>query len=191
MRKIAVIVAMLAVLVISAGCGGADIEIEGEKEARKVYTYPSDNMFGLEKIVLFEDYAVAVFDAQKCDDGFVPLKDIYREKNYRFSVDLDNLSQYKIAEGDLVERKGKYVLTARATYDEANKRDSTLPVYASGLSFGYGTICCYEDRTYLQYMNTENSEYTECAYQEYYWDKGEWEEVSYDCYSEQPSLEEP
>jgi len=190
MKKIVLFFILITVLVLSTGCGGEDIEIKGEDEAWKVYTYPADNMFGLEKIVLFEDYAVAVFDVKKCDNGYVPLGSFDVEKKYSVSVNLDNLSQYKIEDATLEERNGKYVLTARAFYDEANKRDSSLPVRSMGLDFGYGRIWCYEDRTYLQYMNTDNSEVTETSYQNYYYDSGKWEEIVDQRFVEQPIMME-
>lgn len=110
-----------------------------------------------------------------------------REQNSIASVHLDNLSQYKRGESTLEKRNGKYVITARASYDEANKRDNSLPVHAVGLTFEYGNIWCYEDRTYLQYTNTDNSEITEISYQNYYWDSGQWEKIVDESFVEQPA----
>lgn len=190
MKRVAIFFVLLAVLVLATGCGGESIKIKGENEAWKVYTYPSDNMFGLEKIVLFENYAVAVFDVKKCDKGYVPLESFDVNEKYRVFVHMENLKQSKIEDVSLKKRNGKYLLTAASSYDEANKVDSSLPVHTSGLSFGYGSIWCYEDRTYLQYMNTDNSEITEFSYQEYYWDSGRWEEIVDRRYSEQPTMSE-
>ena len=82
------------------------------------------------------------------------------------------------------------MITARASYDEANKRDNSLPVQAVGLTFEYGNIWCYEDRTYLQYTNTDNSEITEISYQNYYWDSGQWEKIVDESFVEQPAMME-
>ena len=188
MKKNVIFLALLVVLVFATGCGGDGIKIEGEDEAWKVYTYPSDNMFGLEKIVLFEDYAVAVFDVKKCDAGYVPLESLDMDKKYSVTVHMDNLYSYRNGETSLKKRNGKYVLSAGSTYDEAKKIDSSLPEHASGMGFGYGSIWCYEDRTYLQYMNTDNSEITETSYQEYYWDSGRWEEIVDNSFVEQPTI---
>lgn len=190
MKKAMIFIALLTVLVLSFGCSKESVKIDGEDEAWEVYTYPSDNMFGLEKIVLFEDYAVAVFDIKKCDAGYVPLGTLDMDEKYSVSVGLDNLSQYKNGDTTLEKRKGKYVITARASYDEAYKVDSSLPVHASRLYFGYGSIYCYEDRTYLQYMNTDNSEITLISYQEYYWDSGQWNDIVDNTLIEQPTMAE-
>lgn len=190
MKKVVLFFPLLAVLVFLMGCGSENIKIAGEDEAWKVYTYPSNNMFGVEKIVLFEDCAVAVFDVKKCDAGYVPLESVDTDKNSIASVHLDNLSQYKRGESTLEKRNGKYVITARASYDEANKRDNSLPVHAVGLTFEYGNIWCYEDRTYLQYTNTDNSEITEISYQNYYLDSGKWEKIVDESFVEQPAMME-
>ena len=110
------------------------------------------------------------------------------DKKYSVTVHMDNLNSYRNGETSLKKRNGKYVLSAGSTYDEAKKTDSSLPVHASGINFGYGSIWCYEDRTYLQYMNTDNSEITETSYQEYYWDSGRWEEIVDNSFVEQPTI---
>lgn len=186
MKKLIAMITMLMLLSLMAGCKSTDIKVEGEDGPCDIYTYPKDNMFGLEKIVLFEDHAVAVFDAKTCDEGYVPLKELYEKKETRFVLLLDNVSKSKIEDGSLIKLNDKYVLTAAESYDEADIVDKSISVKAKGLNFGNGKIVCDDDKTHLEYMLVD-SEYTDIATQDYSVDTGKWGEIVSNGYAEQPA----
>ena len=189
MKRFFLTVAIIAMLVSLAGCDNSNIKIEGEEGPCDIYTYPSNNIFGLEKIVLFDGYAVGVFDVKKSDAGYVPIKELYKAGERRFIVSLENLKKSKIADGSIEKVKGKYIITARGTYDEADKLDSSLPVRATGMHFGNGTIICDENQTKLQYTLVD-SEYTEIVTQEYSVDTGKWGKVINQSYDEPAMADE-
>ncbi|MBQ1738702.1 MAG: hypothetical protein II108_00515, partial [Clostridiales bacterium] len=56
---IALIMALIASL---SGCAAPPIVIDGEEKAKAVYTCSPDNMYGLERIVIFKYEVVIVFD---------------------------------------------------------------------------------------------------------------------------------
>lgn len=60
-------VLVMTLILFLAGCSAPPITIEGEENAKAVYTCSPDNMFGLERIVIFQTETVVVFDMQKCD----------------------------------------------------------------------------------------------------------------------------
>lgn len=78
-RFILCLAALLALAVLPTGCdrtavgaGGEEnaARVEDEENAVKVYTYPADNILGLEKIAVFEDHVIAVFAADgSASDG--------------------------------------------------------------------------------------------------------------------------
>ena len=65
-RLLAVILVIVSVFAL-ASCS-RHYQVEGEKDALKVYTCSKRNMAGLEKIVMFEGRIVVVFD-KKASDG--------------------------------------------------------------------------------------------------------------------------
>ncbi|MCR4775586.1 MAG: YgdI/YgdR family lipoprotein [Saccharofermentans sp.] len=71
MKKIISVVLLLVMALSFAACGSSYL-IEGEKDAIKSYKCTNKNMLGLNKIVIFEDRVVAVFDkaAPKSDHAF-------------------------------------------------------------------------------------------------------------------------
>ena len=64
MRRITALLMAVVTLFAFTSC---ECKVENEDKALKVYTCPSDNMYGLEKIVVFEDGITMVFDKRMCD----------------------------------------------------------------------------------------------------------------------------
>lgn len=188
MKRIVVLLAIVMLTALMTGCGKSEIRVEGEEGSCDIYTYPADNMLGLEKMVLFDDHAVAVFDARKSDEGYAPIEDLYKQNINRFVVSLDNICKSKIVDGSIEKVEGRYVITARCTYDEADKIDPDLPVKATGLIFANVMITCSENHTKLQYSRVD-SEYTEIACQEYSMETGKWSEIDEESYDE-PAMTE-
>lgn len=179
MKRIIALITMIMMLALMTGCSAAEFKVEGEETAQKVYTYPNDNMFGLEKMVLFDDHAVAVFDIDKCDAGYVPIENLYKNNECRFTLFTENLKKGKIMDGSLEKTQGRYILTARESFDEADRINTGLPVKVTGLSFGNGMITCKEEKTSLQYTLVD-TEYTEIACQEFNNKTGTWSEIKSD-----------
>ena len=64
MRKVTALLMAVITLFAFTSC---EYKVKNEGKAEKVYTCPSDNMYGLEKIVVFEDGITMVFDKRICD----------------------------------------------------------------------------------------------------------------------------
>ena len=69
MKRVFVFLLVAVTLITIVGCKKTKKLIENEADAKEVIECPKENMFGLEKIALFEDRAVAVFDEKLCE-GF-------------------------------------------------------------------------------------------------------------------------
>ena len=54
-KRVMAFLLAVASLVTLAGCKKKKSLVENEKNAKEVIECPSDNMFGLEKVVVFED----------------------------------------------------------------------------------------------------------------------------------------
>ncbi len=131
-RGIVVILSGICVLILSS-CG--TYHVDNEKQSIKTYTCPNDNMFGLEKIVVFEKGVVAVFDKEISDGseygGMSYDKD--REK-YPAWANYKNVSTSRITESRIDVKKNKYVVTMMFDYDETDKFDPDESVTITGFT---------------------------------------------------------
>ena len=104
--------------------------IGNEDKAQKVITCSHRNLFGIEKIVLFEDRAVAVFDKNTCDKcGCFIGQGNDAIQNIWFSF--NNLSGIE-AQFNISEDQGKYILDAACQYEESDLIDPNREVKITG-----------------------------------------------------------
>lgn len=124
MKKNISLIIMTVLILAMMACGkGGEYTVGNEKNAIAVYKCPSDNMFGLEKVVVFKDRIVTVFDKatnDKSQNGFCK-SGLMTKDTHGTSAGLSNLSTYKTTESDLKVKDGKYISTVKFEYDTANK----------------------------------------------------------------------
>ena len=123
-----------------AGCKNSvqsgEVEINNEDEANEVIKCPNDNMFGLEKIAVFDDHVVVVFDKEICDDfeydendvseyGDFTLERYLDEEEPGFRARVKNLSYSgeKTYSSSIELKKGKYIVTVSFDIEGAYKED--------------------------------------------------------------------
>ena len=90
MKKIFALILILVTTFSFSACGS--YRVEGEKDAINVYTCSDKNMLGLEKIVVFEDHIVAVFDrkAPKTAGYEIDFDKVMRSNSINASVSVTN-----------------------------------------------------------------------------------------------------
>ena len=92
-----------------------EYKVENEDKAVKVYTCPADNMYGLEKIVVFEDGITMVFDKSICDKSKYAEFDEFETGDELFGKYFQMYGNHyydiHISNSFLVKR-GKYVASA-------------------------------------------------------------------------------
>ena len=147
-----------------AGCKNSvqsgEVKIKNEDEANEVIKCPNDNMFGLEKIAVFDDHVVVVFDKELCDNFEYDENDVSEHGNFTLERYLDeeepgfrpwvrnlNYSGEKTFSSSIELKKGKYIVTASFDIEGAYKEDQNegfeiYSVYIAGLDikFREGTI---------------------------------------------------
>lgn len=156
-----------------AGCKNSaqsgEVKIENEDGANEVITCPNDNMFGLEKIAVFDDHVVVVFDKEICDDfeydendvseyGDFTLERYLDEEEPGFRPWVKNLSYSgeKTYSSSIELKKGKYIVTASFDIEGAYKEDpdedfEIYSVYIAGLDIEFR-----EDTIELEYVARGN-----------------------------------
>ena len=104
--------------------------IGNEDKAQKVITCSHRNLFGIEKIVLFEDRVVAVFDKNTCDKCGCFIGQGNDAIQYIW-VSFNNLSGIE-AQFNITEDQGKYILDAACQYEESDLIDPNREVKITG-----------------------------------------------------------
>lgn len=105
-------VLILALIVSLAGCSAPPITIEGEENAKAVYACSPNNMFGLERIVIFQTEVVVVFDMVKCDmNGYGGSLSKATNENIDVYVSMDNADGIWNISNKIETRDGKYIVT--------------------------------------------------------------------------------
>ena len=153
MRKITALLMAVVTLFAFASCA---YRVKNEDKAEKVYTCPSDNMYGLEKIVVFEDGITMVFNKRICDkskhnefDKMEPGDELYgkymelRGKPY----------YYPHISNSLLVKSGKYVASAfyysdneKAICEEKKFVICGMQIYGKFIDINDGNIILsYED----------------------------------------------
>ena len=133
LNKLLTIISLICLFALTA-CG-TSYKVEGEEDAIKIYTCPADNMFGLEKVVVFEDRVIAVFDKEISDDS--EWGDMtYNEKYITYPANpiLSNVSKSVTTISTIEETDDKYIVTMGFEYDETNKIIPEEPVEVIGFS---------------------------------------------------------
>lgn len=116
------------VIVTLFSFAGCSYRVKNEGKAEHVYTCPTDNMFGLEKVVVFSDGMVLVFDkkasdsSERVDFENCPKSDEF----YGTPVALHDERHSEIhVRSSFVETGGKYVASA-FFYSEADGEDVVI-----------------------------------------------------------------
>lgn len=120
-RLLAVILVIVSVFAL-ASCSRR-YQVEGEKDALKVYTCSKRNMAGLEKIVMFEDRIVVVFDKKASDgseygidfDKAALKQDLYTDAKITGITALEGSSRVELID-DM-----KFTVTMQFSFDGDNK----------------------------------------------------------------------
>ena len=115
-------------------CGKSDYKVENEQNAQTVYTCSNDNMLGLEKVVVFQDRVIAVFDKDKCDNSqFGGLEGGVGSDKKNTSVKLTNLMKYKTKKSTIIIDGNKYIATTEFEYEDEDKVDPDADVEVEGV----------------------------------------------------------
>ena len=94
MKKIFAVILLLITAFALSACGS--YPVEGEKNAIDVYTCSDKNMLGLEKLVIFEDHIVLVFDRKAPKVGYeLDVDQIMRSKVINTSVSITGVNNYQ------------------------------------------------------------------------------------------------
>ena len=137
-------------------------------------------MFGFEKAVVFEDGVVAVFD-KRISDGSEYGNMSYDQDREKFPADANcsNLSRYKISESRVEEKNGKYVVTMKFEYDEANKFDPNEDIEVIGFNV-LGREVTFNDGDIKLYYSIAGGECFDDYWQEYSDSTGKWGEIQHE-----------
>ena len=178
LNKLLTIISLICLFALAA-CG-TSYKVDGEEDAIKIYTCPADNMFGLEKVVVFEDRVIAVFDKEISDDSEYG-KLAYNSKTGTLSAGaaLSNLSQYRTADNTLDVKDGKYIVTMCFEYDEAYKRDPEMGIDVTGFDV-CGRSVSFNDGDLQLYYTIQGGECFDDYWQDYLKDKGVWGDVQHE-----------
>jgi hypothetical protein len=101
------------------------------------------NLFGIEKVVLFEDRVVAVFDKNTCDKCGCFIGQGNDAIQYIW-VSFNNLSGIE-AQFNITEDQGKYILDAACQYEESDLIDPNREVKITGFGIKGGKESIYVD----------------------------------------------
>ncbi|MBR3341361.1 MAG: hypothetical protein IKG30_07050 [Clostridiales bacterium] len=189
MRKIIASVLLIVMLSGFAGCNKkTGFKVGNEDNALCVYNCPSDNLFGLEKVVIFDDSAVAVFDKKVCDrKNNLQYIDKYideEEYHYGFSVTVDNyytgMLVFESADSNRIFKSnvritdGRYVVTESFTDDEQRKIDPEKEFKITGLNVAQRSIAINDGSFELSYTEINDSGKKREITQSYDAAKGKW-----------------
>ena len=125
--SIALIMALIASL---SGCAAPPIVIDGEEKAKAVYTCSPDNMYGLERIVIFKYEVVIVFDKAVCEKNSRyggSLRNV-KDDRLRVYVTMDNADGIVNAGNKIEERDGKYIVTKMCYEDRKCDPDKDVTI---------------------------------------------------------------
>ena len=161
-KRVMAFLLAVASLVTLAGCKKKKSLVENEKNAKEVIECPSDNMFGLEKVVVFEDRAVAVFD-EKISEDFAyddnnryqfSLKSYLGVDDPGFTLVVDNMVEIwpNEDESKIELKDGHYVVTIIFPNKESYKEDPDEDFVILALDIGDFGIWLEDDSIRLHYI---------------------------------------
>ena len=175
---IVIVMSVICVFALSS-CGTN--KIKNEEQAVKTYTCPADNMFGLEKVAVFEDSMVAVFDKELSYDETRTKLPAY--------ANLSNLSTSGTSGSNFEIKNGKTFVTITFKYDEANKLDPDKDIEVTGFSV-LGMQVTLNDGDIELYYSVEGGECFDDYYQTYSQSSGKWRETEHELVLWPMTLEE-
>lgn len=108
----------------------SEYTVDNEDKAQKVITCSHRNLFGIEKVVLFEDRVAAVFNKNTCDKCGCFIGQGNDAIQYIW-VSFNNLSGIE-AQFNITEDQGKYILDAACQYEESDLIDPNREVKITG-----------------------------------------------------------
>ena len=153
------------------------IVIDGEENAKAVYECPADNMFGLERIVIFKYEVVIVFDKMTCDRKSRyggSLADATNE-NIHVYVTMDNADGVYNLTNKIEVRDGKYIVTKQCY--EARKYDPDKDVTVDYISVN-GKSIFIDDGDFYLIGETKHGQESSLNYTQRYDSKaGKWGKV--------------
>lgn len=148
MRKIFASVMIMVTLLSFSACS---YRVKNEGKAEKVYTCSSDNMFGLEKAVVFKDGIVLVFDKKANDSSeHADFENVKKDPElYGSPVQLHDINHKKPhVRSSFIEKRGKYIASAFYYGDEDTKDIviNGMTIYGKVVDIDSGDIkLSYED----------------------------------------------
>lgn len=182
-KKIQIVLVVMIVGCMLTACEKGGYKVPDEKNADAVYTCTDDNMFGLEKVVVFPDKIITVFDKKASDNSkFGGLERGINSKNNISYVNLSNLSEYKTTESEIFVEKGKYVCITEFTYDEKNKVDPDKQIEITGVDVMERRITFNGGNLELYYSQA-GGECSDDYWQEYDSETDAWSEIDYELVS--------
>lgn len=171
-------VLILALIVSLAGCSAPPITIEGEENAKAVYTCSPDNMFGLERIVIFQTEVVVVFDMVKCDmNGYGGSLSKATDESINVYVTMDNADGIWNISNKIETRDGKYIVTKHCY--EARKYDPDKDVTVESISVNGKSVFINDGSFHLIYMKNIDDDSYETYSQIYDSANGTWGKIEH------------
>ena len=191
-RSVSIIMSILSALTFItafAGCNMAQgntvqgtpvtVKAENEENAKAVYSCPSDNMFGLERVVTFERSVVLVFDKNISDKNrrYGGSLEGITDKDFNVYISLNNAGAIEHKSGSIEVRDGKYVVTKN--FREYEIHDPDKDVTIESVRVGSKSVFINEGRLHLIYMRRPDDKTVEFYEQVYDPSTGTWCDVRY------------
>ena len=177
---IVIILSFMCVIVLSS-CG--TYRVENEDQSVKTYTCPNDNMFGLEKVVVFENSVVAVFDKDICDRSEYGSMSYDEERvKYPAAANYTNVSVSRITKSTIDIKNGKYIVSMMFEYDEADKFNPDKEIEITGFNV-LGMIVTFNDGDIELLYTIEGGESFDDYRQVYSQSSGEWGNIEHELIS--------
>ena len=176
--KLFSMVLVMTLILFLAGCSAPPITIEGEENAKAVYTCSPDNMFGLERIVIFQTEVVVVFDMAKCDmNGYGGSLSKATNENIDVYVSMDNADGIWNISNKIETRDGKYIVTKHCY--EARKYDPDKDVTVESITVNGKTVFINDGSFHLIYMKNIDDDSYETYSQIYDSANGTWGKIEH------------
>ena len=147
---------MLVMVFTHTSCNiSGEYKVAGEKDATDVISCHEDNMFGLEKIVVFKDRAVFVFNVKSCDDSlFEDIGDYI--SSYRRDIELgignindDYPERFK---SEIEIKRNRCEVTVSFNNKDKYKEDPVMPFEVYALWLGDMRVYFFDDQIRLEYL---------------------------------------
>ena len=121
MKRIIAALLIITALFTLASCGST-YKVESEKDALKVYSCSCNNMLGLEKIAIFKNRVVTVFDKKTMDKSRYTMqaKEIAKSGQFSTSAVLTGNANYECKSGFYIDGS-KYIVLSVFNFNGDNK----------------------------------------------------------------------